>query len=76
MSILIQNIQHEEQTVDVFIDGNMILKIGDCSALSAETVIDGGNKAILATFHNAHHHAAMATMRGYAALRLSRRIMA
>ncbi len=66
MNILIQNVQHEEQTVDVFINGNAIETIGDCSGKSAEIIIDGRDKAILPTFHNAHHHAAMAYMRSYA----------
>jgi 5-methylthioadenosine/S-adenosylhomocysteine deaminase len=66
MSILIQNVQHEEQSVDLFINGTVIETIGDCSGKSADTVIDGSSKAVLPTFHNAHHHAAMATMRSYA----------
>ena len=66
MSILIKQVQHEEQTVDVLIDGNRIKMIGDCSGQTAETVLDGRNKAILPTFHNAHTHAAMAYMRSYA----------
>lgn len=66
MSILIQNVQHDEKTVDVFINGNIIEAIGDCAEKTADTVIDGSNKAILPTFHNAHHHAAMAYMRSYA----------
>ncbi|MDH3346404.1 MAG: amidohydrolase [Kiritimatiellaceae bacterium] len=66
MSILIQNVQHEKQVVDVFIDGNTISRIGSDEGISADTIIDGNNKAILPTFHNAHHHAAMAYMRSYA----------
>ena len=66
MSILLKQVQHEEQTVDVLIDGNRIKMIGDCSGQTAETVLDGRNKAILPTFHNAHTHAAMAYMRSYA----------
>jgi len=66
MSILIQSVEHNEQTVDVYIDGHTIQTIGDCSGKTADTLIDGSNKAILPTFHNAHHHAAMATMRSYA----------
>jgi 5-methylthioadenosine/S-adenosylhomocysteine deaminase len=66
MSILIKQVQHEEQTVDVLIEGNRIKMIGDCSGQPAETVLDGRNKAILPTFHNAHTHAAMAYMRSYA----------
>lgn len=66
MSILLKQVQHEEQTVDVLIEGNRIKMIGDCSGQTAETVLDGRNKAILPTFHNAHTHAAMAYMRSYA----------
>ncbi len=66
MSILIRQVQHHDELVDVYIDGARIVAIGDCADRTAETVIDGRNKAILPTFHNAHHHAAMATMRSYA----------
>jgi len=66
MSILIQQVEHEGQSVDVFINSGMIESIGDCAGKSAEIVIDGNNKAILPTFHNAHQHAAMTTMRSYA----------
>jgi len=66
MGILIQNVEHVGQAVDLFINGNTIETIGDCSDQTADVVIDGSNKAILPTFHNAHHHAAMATMRSYA----------
>lgn len=70
MSILIQNVQHEKKTVDVFIDGNIISKISPSSHSPRSplpvTTIDGSEMAILPTFHNAHHHAAMAYMRSYA----------
>lgn len=66
MSILIKQIQHEGKTVDVLIEGNRIHKIGDCSGVHAEIVLDGSDKAILPTFHNAHNHAAMAYLRSYA----------
>lgn len=66
MSILIQNVQHEDQTVDLFLEGNRIKEIGDGAGWVADTVIDGTDKAVLPTFHNAHHHAAMAYMRSYA----------
>ena len=66
MSILIQNVEHNEQTVDIYIEGHMIQTIGDCAEKTPDTIIDGTNKAILPTFHNAHHHAAMATLRSYA----------
>jgi 5-methylthioadenosine/S-adenosylhomocysteine deaminase len=70
MRILIKNVQHNGQPADVFIENNVIAKISaaslnDCHSPSA-TILDGTDKAILPTFHNAHHHAAMATMRSYA----------
>ncbi|MCU0857827.1 MAG: amidohydrolase, partial [Pontiellaceae bacterium] len=66
MSILIKQVEWNGEPVDVFISGNQIKTIGDCSGQSAEIILDGRNKAILPTFHNAHTHAAMATMRSYA----------
>lgn len=66
MSILIKQVEWNGLPADVFISGNRIQKIGDCSGQTAEIVLDGRNKAILPTFHNAHTHAAMAYMRSYA----------
>lgn len=66
MSILIKQVQHNGRPVDVFISGDRIQKIGDCSGLHSEIVLDGRDKTILPTFHNAHTHAAMAYMRSYA----------
>lgn len=66
MSILIKQAEWSSESVDVFIETNRIQKIGDCGGLTADTVIDGSGKALLPTFHNAHHHAAMAYMRSYA----------
>ncbi len=66
MSILIKQVAWNGTTVDVHISGSQIKKIGDCSGQTAEVVLDGRNKALLPTFHNAHTHAAMAYMRSYA----------
>lgn len=66
MSILIKQVQWNGLPVDVQISGNRIQTIGDCSGRTAEIVLDGRDKAILPTFHNAHTHAAMAYMRSYA----------
>ena len=79
MSILIKQVQHEGETVDVFINGGLIEKITPATLAtsrrdsdpserhpSPDSVIDGSNKAILPTFHNAHTHAAMNYMRSYA----------
>lgn len=66
MSILIKQIRFNDKPVDVYISGNQIRKIGGCSGQAAETILDGTDKALLPAFHNAHTHAAMAYMRGYA----------
>lgn len=66
MSILIQQVQHHGYPVDVFINGNRIEKIGNCTGQPCDTILDGRKKAILPAFHNAHNHAAMAYMRSYA----------
>ncbi|MCC7300282.1 MAG: amidohydrolase, partial [Verrucomicrobia bacterium] len=66
MSILIRQVELNGAPADVFISGNKIQRLGDCSGQTAEIVLDGRNKAILPTFHNAHTHAAMAYMRSYA----------
>lgn len=79
MSILIKQVQHNGETVDVRIDGNIISKISPSSPATSRkdsdsserhpppaTTIDGTEMAILPTFHNAHNHAAMAYMRSYA----------
>jgi len=66
MSILIRQVEWNGSPVDVYINGNLIERIGDCAGRKPDTVIDGANKAILPTFHNAHTHAAMAYMRSYA----------
>jgi 5-methylthioadenosine/S-adenosylhomocysteine deaminase len=70
MSILIKQVEWNGETVDVFIDGNVIAEISPSAPATRHsppfTVIDGRNKAILPTFHNAHTHAAMTTMRSYA----------
>jgi 5-methylthioadenosine/S-adenosylhomocysteine deaminase len=66
MSILIRQVEWNGTPVDVHISGNHIKTIGDCTGQPTEIVLDGKNKAILPTFHNAHTHAAMAYMRSYA----------
>ena len=66
MSILIKKVRLNGEPVDVFIKGNRFESIGTDVDTHAEVVIDGAGKAILPSFHNAHTHAAMTLMRGYA----------
>ncbi len=65
-SILIKNIFHIGNIVDVLVEGNTITKISPNINFDAEKVVDGRDKAILPAFYNAHTHAAMTLMRGYA----------
>ncbi|TVQ99241.1 MAG: amidohydrolase [Desulfovibrionales bacterium] len=67
MSILIKNVLHDGSLVDVAIQGEEIAQIGpNLSSVAAETVIDGTDKAIVPSLINAHTHAAMTLLRGYA----------
>lgn len=66
MSILIRNVQHHDEITDLFILGNRIEKIGNCSEFQADQILDGASQAVLPTFHNAHQHAAMTYVRSYA----------
>jgi 5-methylthioadenosine/S-adenosylhomocysteine deaminase len=66
MSLLIKNVRHENRVVDILISGNTFERIGPNLDVQAETVIDGTDKAILPSFVNAHTHAAMTLLRGYA----------
>ncbi len=66
MSILIRKVRLQGEVVDVLIKGNRFDSIGTDVDTFADVVIDGSGKAILPSFHNAHTHAAMTLLRGYA----------
>ena len=66
MSILIRKVRLNGEVVDVLIRGNRFDSIGTDVDSSADVVIDGSGKAILPSFHNAHTHASMTLLRGYA----------
>ncbi len=66
MSILIRKVRLQGEVVDVLIKGNRFDSIGTDVDAFADVVIDGSGKAILPSFHNAHTHAAMTLLRGYA----------
>ena len=65
MSILIKNVQLNGQETNIYIDASTITEIGS-SRPEADHVIDGANKAIVPGMVNAHTHAAMTLLRGYA----------
>ena len=64
MSILIKNIQHNQQQVDIFIEGKIIKKIGESLSENADKIIDGSGKAVIPGFVNGHTHSAMTLFRG------------
>ncbi len=66
MALLIRNVEHEHAVTDVLIDGNRFKAIAPGLPVGDATVIDGRGKAILPTFVNAHTHASMTLLRGYA----------
>ena len=66
-SILLQQVVLNGATTDVLIEGNRFTAIGEDLPVAADTVIDvAGRQAIVAPFYNAHTHAAMTLLRGYA----------
>ncbi|MCK4475480.1 MAG: amidohydrolase [Methanophagales archaeon] len=67
MSILIKNVLLEGKERNIYIEGNLIEAISeDKSSKEAEFVIDGKDKAAIPGLFNAHTHAAMTLLRGYA----------
>jgi 5-methylthioadenosine/S-adenosylhomocysteine deaminase len=66
MSILIKNIELNTIKQDILIIGNTISKISPLIDYTADTIIDGSNKAAIPGLINGHTHAAMTLMRGYA----------
>ena len=66
-TLLIKNIFLDGRKTHVRIEGNRFSEISnDADKQSADTVIDGEGKAIIPPFYNAHTHAGMTLMRGYA----------
>lgn len=66
MDILIKKVRLDGDVVDVLIQGNRFAAIGTDVDARAEVHIDGAGLAIAPSLHNAHTHAAMTLLRGYA----------
>ncbi len=66
MSILIKHALLDGAVVDVLIRDEHIVEIGPNLQTQAETIIDATDKAIVPSLVNAHTHAAMTLLRGYA----------
>lgn len=66
MNLLVKNIVHEGRKTNIYIEGNTIKSVGGKSGIKDDLVIDGEGKAAIPGLVNAHTHAAMTLMRGYA----------
>ncbi len=66
MRILIKNALFNGEKKDFFIDGKYITRIDTALNEQADVVIDATDKAVLPPYINAHTHAAMTLLRGYA----------
>ncbi|MDR1672795.1 MAG: amidohydrolase [Bacteroidales bacterium] len=65
MSIFIKNVQYEQSSVDIFIEGDHISRVGERLVCDADRVLDGTGKAVVPGFVNGHTHAAMTLFRGF-----------
>lgn len=66
MSLLIRNARLNREPTDLYIEDEVFSEIGPDLDRDAERIIDAGGMAVLPSFNNAHTHAAMTLMRGYA----------
>lgn len=66
MSILIKDVILDNKKKDIYIEDNLIQEINDKIGVEAEYKINGKNKAAIPGLVNAHTHAAMTLLRGYA----------
>ncbi|MCF0198296.1 MAG: amidohydrolase [Bacteroidaceae bacterium] len=65
-TLLLKNIVLNQQTVNVLIAGNRFASMDAPADTAASEVMDCRGKALLPAFYNAHTHAAMTLLRGYA----------
>ncbi len=65
-SILIQNVLHNNNVIDLLVEDNKIAKIGPNINTTATHTIDGTGKGVVAGFINGHTHAAMTLFGGFA----------
>lgn len=63
---LIREVVHQNHPTNILIEGNRFLSMNAPSDTAADIILDGKGKAILPAFYNAHTHAAMTLLRGYA----------
>lgn len=65
MSLLIKSVAWNKKEVDIYIEGNRIVEIGEGLCKEADKVIDGKRKAVIPGMVNCHTHAAMTLFRGF-----------
>ena len=66
-NIFIKGVTLDGSVTNIKIEGNRFTEIGcDITSSLEDVVIDGADKAIVPPFYNAHTHAAMTLLRGYA----------
>lgn len=65
-SILLREVVHENRPTNILIEGNRFKSLDVPADTPAGLVIECKGKAILPPFYNAHTHAAMTLLRGYA----------
>ena len=66
MSILIRNALVNGKVQDIYIDENLIARIGTRITEHAAFTLDGSNKAVIPGLFNSHTHAGMSLFRGWA----------
>jgi 5-methylthioadenosine/S-adenosylhomocysteine deaminase len=64
--LLIQNVTLNNKQVDILIEGDRFSRIGPDLPAQADHILEGRNLAVIPPFFNAHTHAAMTLLRGYA----------
>lgn len=64
--LLIREVTLDSHLTNILIEGNRFASLNAAADTAADRTIDGKGKAILPPFYNAHTHAAMTLLRGYA----------
>ena len=65
-SVLLREVVHQNHPTNILIEGNRFKSLNASADTPADVVIDCKGLAILPPFYNAHTHAAMTLLRGYA----------
>lgn len=66
MSILVRDALIDGRKTDIWVEGNRISAVGEKAGSKSDIILEGSGKAAVPGLINAHTHAAMSLMRGYA----------